>query len=115
MDYTEIQAIVFKTIADLVAPDETQRDYFEISLDKKLTDDLGLDSLDIWDVVIELERKFEKCGLEIPVDDLYPECKRDNSQAARVRHLVDYIHEQLNPSQQQTSAREQPQEINSRL
>lgn len=53
---------VKKVVAEHLSMDEN-----EIKLESSFADDLGIDSLDIFEIVMELEEEFE---MEIPTEDL---------------------------------------------
>ena len=55
----------------------------EISSDDNLIEDIGADSLDIIEIVMEMEREF---GISIPDDEVDPNF-------TTVGHLIDYIQE----------------------
>ena len=72
MTREEIVEIVNGAFAELDIPEE------ELSSEKKFFDDLGLDSLDMVDVVISLQRKFgvqlrgnEEIKKVVTLNDLY--------------------------------------------
>lgn len=57
----------------------------EISENTKLTSDLGVDSLEIFEVVMTLEEEF---GIEIPNEDI--------EGIATVKDIVDYVNKKSN-------------------
>ena len=64
-----------KMIAEQLSCDEN-----EITADTSFKDDLGADSLDLFDLVTELEEKYE---IEIPTEDL--------DTLVTVQDVIDYI------------------------
>ncbi len=62
----------------------------DITLDSSFTDDLGADSLDIIELIMQLENDF---GIDIPDEDA--------QNITTVRQVVDYIAEQLGISEEE--------------
>jgi len=56
----------FEKIREIVA-EQLGKDESEITMETKFTDDLGADSLDLFQIISELEEAF---GMEFPQDDL---------------------------------------------
>ena len=56
----------FEKIRQIVA-EQLGKDESEISMETKFNDDLGADSLDLFQIISELEEAF---GMEFPQDDL---------------------------------------------
>ena len=57
---------IFKTMQDLIA-EQFAIDADEISMDSSFVDDLGADSLDLFELVMALEDEY---SVEIPAEDL---------------------------------------------
>jgi len=62
MDNEKVKQIVLDIIAE-IAPDE---DLSNVQPDKRLRDQLDLDSMDFLDIVMELRKQH---GIEVPEDD----------------------------------------------
>ncbi len=77
------QDAIFATIQDILST-QLGIEAAEVDIDSDFIEDLGADSLDIVELVMELEEEF---GLEIPDEDA--------EQIATVRDAVDYIEESL--------------------
>ncbi|MCM1992310.1 acyl carrier protein [Oceanirhabdus seepicola] len=58
--------MIFEKIKEIIA-DQLGIDTEEIKMETKLIDDLGVDSLEIFEVVMSLEEEFE---IEIPNEDV---------------------------------------------
>lgn len=74
MTAAELRQAVIDIIAD-VAPDEELGD---INDDEPLRDQIGLDSMDFLDIVLELRKRHK---VEVPEED-YPELRTMNSTVA---------------------------------
>jgi len=70
---------VFERIRDIIA-DQLEVDAAEITLETRLLEDLKADSLDVVELVMDLEQEFD---MEIP-DELLPEIHT-------VKDIIDYI------------------------
>lgn len=68
-----------KVIAEHLDMDES-----EIKIESTFADDLGIDSLDIFEIVMELEDEFD---MEIPTEDL--------EDMKKVKDLVTYINSKI--------------------
>ncbi|MBB1523229.1 MAG: acyl carrier protein [Clostridiales bacterium] len=75
MDSEQIFEKVKKVIVEQLGVDEET-----VTLDASFLEDLGADSLDVVDFIMELEEEF---GLEIPDEDV--------EKISTVRNAVDYI------------------------
>jgi len=71
--------VTFEKIKKIVA-DQIGLDKEEIKMSSTFKEDLGIDSLDIFEIVMELEEEFE---IEIPTEDL--------EGMTRVEDIVRYI------------------------
>lgn len=80
----EVQAFVIKAIARQLHVDEAQ-----VATDKSLEEDLGVDSLDVVDLVVKIENEY---GLEISDPDL----RKANPRL--VSQVVDFVMEQIEAS-----------------
>lgn len=58
--------MIFEKVKEIIA-DQLGIDTEEIKMETKLIDDLGVDSLEIFEVVMSLEEEFE---IEIPNEDV---------------------------------------------
>lgn len=70
---------MFERIRDIIA-DQLEVDAAEITLETRLLEDLKADSLDVVELVMDLEQEFD---MEIP-DELLPEIHT-------VKDIIDYI------------------------
>lgn len=71
--------MIFDMICSIIAA-QTGRESHTITMDSKIKQDLGVDSLQIFEIVMELEDTFQ---LEIPTEDL--------DEITKVSDLVGYI------------------------
>jgi acyl carrier protein len=71
---------IFLKVKEAIIEQMTLPSTTDITLDARLIDDLGVDSLDTVELVMELEEKF---GIEIPDEDA--------EKALTVKDIVDYI------------------------
>ncbi|UWG97020.1 acyl carrier protein [Dehalobacter sp. DCM] len=71
--------MIFDMIRGIIAA-QTSREAHTITMDSKIKQDLGVDSLQIFEIVMELEDTFQ---LEIPTEDL--------DEITHVSDLVGYI------------------------
>lgn len=76
--------MIFEKVRDIIV-DQLGVDAEEVKLETKLIDDLGVDSLEIFEVVMSLEEEF---GLEIPNEDV------ENIKS--VQEIVKYIEAKQN-------------------
>ena len=77
----EIESVVAEIVGNCTyAPND------DVQMDKLLMDDLGLDSLDCVEIVIDLEREF---GIRIPDNEW------DAAAGWKVSELCDYVEEKL--------------------
>lgn len=75
--------MTFKKISEILA-EQLDADIESITLDTKIADDLGADSLDLVDLLMSVEDEF---GIEIPDEDV------ENIQT--VGDIVDYINDKI--------------------
>ena len=70
--------------------DNTDVDPSEISEEKNLIEDLGIDSLDILDIVYEIDQSL---GIQIPLEDWIADIDEDATLISRFKfaNLVGYI------------------------
>lgn len=73
--------MVFERLSKVVA-EQVDIDVEEIKLESSFSEDLGIDSLDIFEIVMELEEEF---SMEIPTEDL--------EGMTKIEDLVKYINE----------------------
>ena len=73
---------VFETVKNVVV-EELDVDEDQVTLDAKIKDDLEADSLDVFEIMNELEDKFD-----IELDD-------DNAKAETISDVVDLVAKQL--------------------
>lgn len=73
---------IFKTVQSIAA-DELDTDADKISMDTSIQNDLDADSLDVFEIMNELEDKFD-----IELDD-------DNAKAETISDVVDLVAKQL--------------------
>lgn len=73
---------IFKTVQSIAA-DELDTDADKISMDTSIQNDLNADSLDVFEIMNELEDKFD-----IELDD-------DNAKAETISDVVDLVAKQL--------------------
>lgn len=73
---------IFETVQSIVA-DELDTDADKISMDSSIQNDLNADSLDVFEIMNELEDKFD-----IELDD-------DNAKAETISDVVDLVAKQL--------------------
>lgn len=73
--------MIFERISKVVA-EQVDIDVEEIKLGSSFSEDLGIDSLDIFEIVMELEEEF---SMEIPTEDL--------EGMTKIEDLVKYINE----------------------
>lgn len=73
--------MIFERLSKVVA-EQVDIDVEEIKLESSFSEDLGIDSLDIFEIVMELEEEF---GMEIPTEDL--------EGMTKIEDLVKYINE----------------------
>lgn len=73
---------IFKTVQSIVA-DELDTDADKISMNTSIQNDLNADSLDVFEIMNELEDKFD-----IELDD-------DNAKAETISDVVDLVAKQL--------------------
>lgn len=73
---------IFKTV-QLIAADELDTDADKISMNTSIQNDLNADSLDVFEIMNELEDKFD-----IELDD-------DNAKAETISDVVDLVAKQL--------------------
>ena len=77
----EIESVVAEVVGKL-----TYEPNDDVQMDKMLRDDLGLDSLDCVEIVMELEKEF---GISIPDNEV------DAAAGWKVSELCDYVEEKL--------------------
>lgn len=75
--------MTFEKIADILA-EQLDADRDAMTLDTKIAEDLGADSLDLVDLLMSVEDEF---GIEIPDEDV------ENIQT--IGDIVDYINEKV--------------------
>lgn len=73
---------IFETVQSIAA-DELDTDADKISMDASIQNDLNADSLDVFEIINELEDKFD-----IELDD-------DNAKAETISDVVDLVAKQL--------------------
>lgn len=73
---------IFKTVQSIAA-DELDTDADKISMNTSIQNDLNADSLDVFEIINELEDKFD-----IELDD-------DNAKAETISDVVDLVAKQL--------------------
>lgn len=73
--------MIFERLSKVVA-EQVDIDVEEIKLESSFSEDLGIDSLDIFEIVMELEEEFD---MEIPTEDL--------EGMSKISDLVKYINE----------------------
>lgn len=73
---------IFETVQSIAA-DELDTDVDKISMDTSIQNDLNADSLDVFEIMNELEDKFD-----IELDD-------DNAKAETISDVVDLVAKQL--------------------
>ncbi|GAA0178165.1 acyl carrier protein [Clostridium sediminicola] len=73
--------MIFERLRKVVA-EQVDIDVEEIKLESTFSEDLGIDSLDIFEIVMELEEEFD---MEIPTEDL--------EDMTKIEDLVKYINE----------------------
>jgi len=83
MNRDQIQSALLEIINDIL-PDE---DLAKLDPDKKLRDQVGLDSMDFLDIVMELRKRY---GIEVPEGD-YP-------RLATLTSSLDYLEPKLRKS-----------------
>ncbi|MFD3155421.1 acyl carrier protein [Haloimpatiens sp. FM7330] len=71
--------MIFEKIKNIIA-EQLSLDENEIKLESTFTDDLGVDSLEIFEIVMSLEDEF---GIEIPNEDI--------EEMKKVEDIVKYI------------------------
>lgn len=76
--------MTFERIKNVIA-EQVDIEVEKIEISSTFEEDLGIDSLDIFEIVMELEEEFE---LEIPTEDL--------ENMKKVEDLVNYINTKLN-------------------
>ena len=79
MENEEENETMLEKMKEMVA-DQLNVDAAEITAETSFKDDLGADSLDLFDLVTELEEKYE---IEIPTEDL--------DTLVTVQDVIDYI------------------------
>lgn len=77
----EIESVVAEVVGKL-----TYEPNDDVQMDKLLRDDLGLDSLDCVEIVMELEKEFD---ISIPDNEV------DAAAGWKVSELCDYVEEKL--------------------
>ena len=70
-------------VIEIISNQLSLRDH-DIQLDSRFVDDLGADSLDLVELIMEMEEEFD---IEIPDDDL--------EQLQTVQNVVDYVAKSL--------------------
>ncbi|MCI6019427.1 MAG: acyl carrier protein [Clostridiales bacterium] len=70
---------MFEKIREIIC-EQLSVDESEVSLEASFKDDLGADSLDLFELVMALEEEY---GIEIPTDDL--------SQITTVGEVIEYL------------------------
>ena len=70
---------MFEKIQEIIC-EQLSVDESEVSLEASFKDDLGADSLDLFELVMALEEEY---GIEIPTDDL--------SQITTVGEVIEYL------------------------
>ena len=75
---------VFQELQDIIV-DKIGLDYEEIEMDSDFTNDLGCDSLDFVELIMEVEKNF---NIYIPDDEI--------EHVRSVGHAVDFIHSKIN-------------------
>ena len=70
---------MFEKIREIIC-EQLSVDESEVSLEASFKDDLGADSLDLFELVMALEEEY---GIEIPTDDL--------SQITNVGEVIEYL------------------------
>ncbi|SHH82270.1 acyl carrier protein [Clostridium grantii] len=76
--------MIFERLKKVVA-EQIDMDVEEIKLESTFSEDLGIDSLDIFEIVMELEEEFK---IEIPTEDL--------EGMDKIEDLVVYVNGKLN-------------------
>lgn len=70
---------MFEKIKEIIA-EQLSVDESEVTMEASFKDDLGADSLDLFELVMALEEEY---GIEIPTDDL--------AQITTVGEVIDYL------------------------
>lgn len=83
---TDTLQVIAKSIASVSGIDAG-----EVTLDKHIFEDLGVDSLDFLDIVFDLDQAF---GIKLPVEEWLAEVEQDRDLAGKlfsISNLVTYI------------------------